>query len=307
MSTPRFRYQLFGAATLVLFFAACGKTSIEAEPGVDAGPKPDAGPLTCPPGLPGAKLVLLRTASGGAYCIDQREVTKGEYASFLAQVDAKAPVQPPECAWNDRFSPVLYDPYDPNWDGNSGPGTCDVQSWQLDAQADHAVVCVDFCDAWAYCQAAGKRLCGIQGSNASKVNLQADPSAADQLKASAQNEWYDACSSGGKFKFPYGDSYAAGTCVDETALKNKGQAALDVAKVGSDACHGVGAGYEEVYDSSGDVWEWINVCAGPGCLISGGAWKVFQVSDLQCDAAGLTTMRQTDAVTGFRCCADPIP
>jgi hypothetical protein len=54
-------------------------------------------------------------------------------------------------------------------------------------------VCVDWCDAHAYCKPVGKRLCGKIGGG---PNLYADYASA------SSSEWYRACSSGGSFTYP---------------------------------------------------------------------------------------------------------
>src|SRR5271155_845872 len=74
-----------------------------------------------------------------SYCIDRLEVTNQAYAEFLADVDAAAPQQPPgKCEWNADYAPAA----------------------AVDAGADLPVLGVDWCDAYAYCAWANKRLCG---------------------------------------------------------------------------------------------------------------------------------------------------
>src|SRR5262249_6416251 len=78
----------------------------------------------------------------GTFCIDATEVTNGAYKAFLA-ASPDPSAQPAFCGWNTDYSPSSF--YGPD---------------------DHPVVYVDWCDAYAYCEAAGKRLCGAIGGGA---------------------------------------------------------------------------------------------------------------------------------------------
>lgn len=57
-------------------------------------------------------------------------------------------------------------------------------------------------------------------------------------------------------KYPWGDTYVAGRCVDNTAIKKAGVAARDIADVDSSDCHGADPGFDQVYDLIGSVQEW---------------------------------------------------
>src|SRR5690606_34323252 len=57
--------------------------------------------------------------------------------------------------------------------------------------------CVDWCDAFAYCAAIGKQLCGRYGPGEISISSFTDASL---------SPWYNACSSGGMYLFPTGDS-----------------------------------------------------------------------------------------------------
>ena len=85
------------------------------------------GTLGCQVGLAGRPLVFV-DAPGGAFCIDETEVTVGDYAAFEtvatpAQVSAA-------CGWNDSYAPRI-DAFD-----------CETQHYDPTAP-DNAIVCVD--------------------------------------------------------------------------------------------------------------------------------------------------------------------
>src|SRR6185437_5545544 len=106
------------------------------------------------------------------------------------------------------------------------------------------VVCVDWCDAQAYCAWAGKRLCGAIGGG--PATTYGDPN---------ESQWYNACSNGGTTSFPYGNDYVAGDC-------NGG---ATVAAVGTTpGCQGLTSPYFGIFDMSGNVKEWEDHCMPRG-------------------------------------------
>jgi sulfatase modifying factor 1 len=211
----------------------------------------------CPSGM------VAVPSSSGEYCVDSTEVTQTSYAKFLIGV---VPTQPDSCAGNKlepecpEYNPTLY----PN----------------------RPVVCVDWCDARAFCTAAGKRMCGKVGGGT------VDPGA--YLDANS-NEWFRACSNGGTQKFPYGSLYGAGKCNDINAPTTS------PTNVGSLAqCVG---GYPGLYDMSGNVREWEDSCNVNGCNARGGAYLDLP-DNVTCTAAILTTRTAATKELGFRCCSD---
>lgn len=112
-------------ALMALLFGACSSDEPEKTCG-------DAS--SCPAGM------VRVAASCGAFCMDGTEVTRNEYATFLAQGPDPAG-QPDACSWNTSFEPAC--PTGP------APGS--------DPQLP--VTCVDWCDARAYCSSVSKRLC----------------------------------------------------------------------------------------------------------------------------------------------------
>jgi hypothetical protein len=203
--------------------------------------------------------------STATYCIDATEVTVGAYNGFLMS-NPSTTTLPASCSSKQSFTPGA--PLDLGHPNNP-------------------VNQVDWCDAWAFCNAAGKHLCGrIGGGNTLAGN---------EANDARRSEWYNACSKGGQLAYPYGNQYQQGRCVDRLASSPR-----QVGSYGN--CVG---GYFGIYDMSGNLGEWENECAmGPGgdqCGTRGGNYN-DQTNFLSCGsvvARGRTSRFNT---IGFRCC-----
>jgi formylglycine-generating enzyme required for sulfatase activity len=219
----------------------------------------------------GATLVWV-PAQGGESGIDATEVTRSQYDTWLSTAPSMSG-QPSYCAWNGSFTP------DCEWP----PGT----------KGGHPVVCVDWCDASAYCKAVGKRLCGKIGGGSNGYEDFAD---------ATTSQWHNACSSAGQHTYPYGDAYEALTC--NGSEKGVGTTVVAGNLIG---CQSSASGYAGVYDLSGNVWEWEDSCAAyagtmDACLLRGGAFS-GGVDYLRCDRVNHDSRHARFDSVGFRCCA----
>jgi formylglycine-generating enzyme required for sulfatase activity len=223
--------------------------------------------------------------------------------------------QDARCAHNASFVPgvfgqevkdvVLAEVMDPDFPAMEA----DCSGWierQLENLGDDLpMVCVDACDARAYCRWIGKRSCGELGEDG-ELDITQGPGAGRHSDPDL-SEWYRACSNAGATAFPYGDTYEAGTCVDASYSPNVTQ---DVgAQTG---CEG---GFPGLFDMSGNVSEWANECTRYGihpatdnCLARGGPYYYGgggdDGADLRCDVfSDKLSINQTDNV-GIRCCGD---
>lgn len=216
------------------------------------------------------------TPASRSFCIDQFETTIGEYNAFLAVADPPTTPQPTECSWNTSFAANM-----PTPDGGTRPD-------------DVPVFGVDWCDALAYCNWAGKHLCGgMTGAPFTPGDTFAD-------------QWMYACQSGGasSTKYPYGAAYVSGKCNDsKTAPGTLHRRGTDV------SCVGTAEPYARLQDMSGNVAEWDLHCEGGAgatdiCDTRGG--NMLQ-TDPQVSCPVTTTRQRNDTnpadLVGIRCCA----
>jgi sulfatase modifying factor 1 len=242
---------------------------------LDAAPlPPDAPPNPCPPSTGGPELV---PAAG--FCIDATEVSNEQYAVFLGAHGAGTSGQPAACEWNRDFTP------------DSAGGSL----WPAPAaRARRPVVNIDWCDAYAFCRWAGKRLCGRMGSGSlARWEDSQNP---------AVSQWSAACTAGGVNRFPYGNSFKTEACNDGQL----NESAAILVDVGSRAACRTASG---AFDLSGNVEEWVDACSGEGgrfdqCAVVGASAFTRIADDLSCQGSPYPDRRSsTYELRGFRCCA----
>ncbi|MBI5535968.1 MAG: SUMF1/EgtB/PvdO family nonheme iron enzyme [Deltaproteobacteria bacterium] len=215
------------------------------------------------PGSGGSAMVSI-----GSACVDQTEVTRAQYQAWLATSPAVSQ-QAAQCTSNLSFSPDA-----------SCMSASDVCSSGCD---DHPQTCVDWCDATAYCAFVGKKLCGAYGSWAWKP---ADPVALGE-----------ACHDSTSDDYPYGavvqptvcngSELGAGTSVPVASL-------ADCAREHSDG---------KIFDLTGNVWEWQDLCSGSECEVHGGSYLETSAAST-CAASSSRARDSVASNVGFRCCAE---
>jgi hypothetical protein len=198
------------------------------------------------------------------FLIDATEVTRGQYAAWLAtNPDPKTIWQGPECSWNTSFTP---------------DATCMTRSSVCKGAdcANHPQVCIDMCDAVAYCSAIGKHLCSAY-------------------------EWSNACTSNGINKFTYGNSVGVGQCHDTTEPNSS-----TTVPVGTmPGCQSSVPGFAGIFDLIGNVSEWVADCTGSagatdGCQSRGGSFGLSEVMPDCSQSVGAQRAYFSDRI-GFRC------
>jgi formylglycine-generating enzyme required for sulfatase activity len=202
----------------------------------------------------------------GFFCMDSTEVTNEQYSAFLAASPDTAS-QPTECAWNTDFEPA--------------------SGWPA-ASATNPVVYVDWCDARAYCEWTGKRLCG--GADGQPIT--------DAQATFTNSQWYMACSAEDTRTHPYDATPGGSVCpyVYESSITAEG--------VHDNAC--CGGPVRGLQGLLTNVMEWVDACddstgATDTCVAMG---SNDSFSGIQCNDATVTRQRQSVSETiGFRCCA----
>ena len=225
---------------------------------------------------------------GSDYCMDRTEVTAAQYDEWLNQPPDPAK-QPAICSFNTDFKPSPSGTYCGNY----------MFAETVADDGNEPMRCADWCDATAFCQWAGKRLCGKIGGGTNPQSAALDANS---------SEWYRACSRAGERKFPYGDAYDKKACVGADFNDLEGfQPMTDYPHdVGSfETCQG---GYEGLFDMSGNLQEWegsCNVTVGKDdkCYARGGAYR-DSIALLSCSDVAEYSRGVGAIMVGFRCCAD---
>ncbi len=227
---------------------------------------------------------LPRANNAGTFSIDSTEVTRGQYEVFLKQLPPAGGF-PNFCSFK-AWSPASFTP-------DSGcMAQASVSASGPGSLYKTPVVCVDFCDAFAYCQWAGKTLCGGTTMNPPNAPW-------DKLDDVNVNAWTSACTANGAAAYPYGPTYVPGQCNDQV---------LGREEVGARAkCHSVKPGYDALRDMSGNVAEWTDACHPVSpmdeCAVRGGDFGASEDA-LSCVPSNPEYFSR-DAVAdfiGFRCC-----
>jgi formylglycine-generating enzyme len=220
------------------------------------------------------------------YSIDRTEVTRKQYAMWLATTNAAtlSAQDAATCSWNTDFA---------------ASSSCMASSYVCKTECDnHPQVCVDWCDAYAYCKGVGKRLCGKIGGG---------PNEFSDYASANLSEWYRACSSGGSFTYPYGNTYNGTICNGYDYWGSEStMTTLDVASLN---CVAAAPPYYGVFDLSGNVREWEDSCDSTtigttaNCRTRGGSYRSYNGTDLPCGKGYADGRNLTSYSAGLRCCS----
>jgi formylglycine-generating enzyme required for sulfatase activity len=232
--------------------------------------------------LHGPKMIVVPSLNpAGNYCIDSTEVTEAQYQEFL-NANVATSTQPSFCSANTSFYPDLAQP------GCSTHPFDPVKSGAL------PVGCVDWCDAYAFCRWAGKRMCG-------EISHDGGAIAPALINTAANDQWFSACSAEAARTYPYGNAYDASVCNGKDLSNGNLVDAGSLAK-----CVG---GYAGIFDMSGNVAEWEDACGDAAtdgavsCMARGGSVTELP-GNLVCMQAQTLDRATASYNYGIRCCAD---
>jgi formylglycine-generating enzyme required for sulfatase activity len=237
-----------------------------------------------------ALLSRLDIPGGTCLWIDSTEVTVEQYRAWLDQTsDADVRWEPTWCSWKTARSNPLDTPDD----------ACTAQMFPLDSQPfapRKPMRCLDFCDAEAFCEWAGKRLCydrSALGSQGPRNNSE---------------EWQLACSNDYTTRYPWGNAVEQRCNVGQTVdncVRTDGSCGPTLVG-GERSC----VNERGVTDLVGNVAEWVFSCnyldpqappAPTGCMTRGGG---YDMPLRTCDVEDVRSNDTRAPDIGFRCCAD---
>lgn len=233
---------------------------------------------------------------GGGRClaiaIDAHEVTFEEYGEFQGMAGKPAP--PDVCKDNDL---------QPDEKCVAERPTCPQPGCEKLPRN-----CVDWCDAYQYCQAMGQHLCGLVGNDTKMAPRAgfADP---------GQSEWMNACSAGGENDWVLGDEWADSTqgqiCNGSSAKRSAALGNFFFPAADQPKCASPVPGYGGIVGLAGNVAEWENACdrapndpaasLDDNCQVRGGS-ALGAKEALRCDAERIHRRRDPQPDVGFRCC-----
>jgi formylglycine-generating enzyme required for sulfatase activity len=240
------------------------------------------------PGEHGPAMVAVARRNGSCFWIDSTEVTIADYAEFLAEPAAR---QSGACAWNSAEGGAGGE----RTQGFSPSQDCSrlvERGIALDGgepDSRRPMTCVDWCDALAFCQWAGKDLCRDDR---------------DSLASHETSDWFAACAGAAEPRL-YG---CEGDCQPRACNGDSAQVdALDPAGAHPD-CAVSGSGDGSIVDLSGNAEEWTAWCAfdteeGSTCAYRGGSYDDSD-SALECTSSEEALRWRALPTLGFRCCAE---
>jgi len=212
-------------------------------------------------------------------CIDEREVTFGEYYEFWNDVLAwKADDEPSDVKTNCYWK-TTQDDYKAHGSIAGNDYIWAGYSANKALYSPRAIQGVDWCDAKSYCLWAGKDLCGDLNGNAIVPNP----------GWQTNTEMYEACTQ---------SATVAADCTVENSPSN----VLACVEAENTSC---GTG---VHDLIGNVWEWENNCAANADPAKSDCWfrngGCDSGTSFQCDYITPSTVHRDtkNEFVGFRCC-----
>jgi formylglycine-generating enzyme len=211
----------------------------------------------------------------GRFEIDRTEVSIGEFQKFI---DATKTVTAAERAGGGST-------FEAGWEQRKG------WTWRAPfgkpGSATEPAVHINFNEARAYCQWAGKRLpTDAEWGEAAYIERRTDPPAA--------------FSAGRTYRYPTGDSPAGANCdgdcgsvktvANAVTSRGRGHAEVGTTKAGVNGLH----------DMGGNAWEWVDSGPGNDKRTRGGSWW-YGAAQMQNDHRQFKPADTAVIYIGFRC------
>lgn len=224
---------------------------------------PDTGPPPCPSTTGTHPMVRVPTASGGSFCMDVNEVTVAQMEAYDGATPTAPAGLPTKCSgvWDHWYAR------------------------DVGIDKNEPAINTNWCQAWAYCRWAGKRLCRSLDTKSS-ISL-----------ANSELGWV--CGQGGtKTARPYGTTYVAGKCDVESGRSTP------ISITTTPACHGTSAPYDKVLNLIGSAEEWSEECPDATSCLARGGYFGHASNVAVCAYEYKYPLGSQFASLGFRCCAD---
>lgn len=232
-------------------------------------------------------MIGARLKDGECFLIDAKKVTRGQYYDALRRNELK-PASHPACGDVNGFGPRL------DWDPESRCGGMqhpyDGPLWfpwpPSGDELSAPMGCVNWCDALAYCESQGKRLCHGGREEDGSVSP-------DSLNRAARDEWFSACTAAGTRKYPYGDSeLSREQCKDHKEICEEG---------GYAGLYGMASSFHVEFANNCDDETDSCIFRGNTSARSDSRWacEVSSIEESEIPRIGYGLW------VGFRCCADP--
>lgn len=244
----------------------CASFTTTAAPPTDT---PDSGVVPAPTVDAGQKAPPGMVLVDKGYAIDALEVTVAQWSAFKSKHADDTGIQRTGRCQGLAFGPA---------------SNCTPSSDPTKPQT-----CVTWCDAEAFCNAAGKRLCGRIGGG--PITNDGDANNPDK------DQWARACAGEqDTARYPYGAGADGSKC--NTQEKNSG----GMVAVGTTAtCEG---GLPGLFDMSGNANEWEDGCYDNSCNLRGGSYQ-HNTDSSRCDTlVGTKGYGAYFDDVSFRCCQD---
>ncbi len=208
----------------------------------------------------GAKMINI----DNKFCIDQRPITWSEYKQFYDDTLLTPVVQSKECETNDL-------------------NVSNLNNFAL-SQPKTRAYDLGWCDAKAFCDWAGKRLCGKRGGGGALSGDVKDPNNA--FSDPNVSEWMYVCTNAGTTEYLYGNTLSSKCYYSGAAVMSKPD------------CHGVVTPFSAVFDMHASG-EWLDGTIGQSYHpVVGDQTAIPQFYDF----ATCRAIQQAQSSQAARCC-----